>query len=103
MPNSIPVFCSACGAGRLSTEGPRRCSGLRRLLPGGRAASRRELQQEREALPFRKLPVDGSTRFPAYAHKWWNASGVEVDVGERYRIEASGAWIDKNARGCRRL
>jgi hypothetical protein len=54
-----------------------------------------ELQQEREALPFRKLPVDGSTRFPAYAHKWWNASGVEVDAGERYRIEASGAWIDK--------
>jgi glutathione S-transferase len=54
-----------------------------------------QLQQEREALPFRKLPVDGSTRFPAYAHKWWNASGVEVDVGERYRIEASGAWIDK--------
>jgi glutathione S-transferase len=54
-----------------------------------------ELQQEREALPFRKLPVDGSTSFPAYAHKWWNASGVEVDVGERYRIEASGAWIDK--------
>jgi glutathione S-transferase len=54
-----------------------------------------ELQQEREALPFRKLPIDGSTRFPAYAHKWWNASGVEVDVGERYRIEASGVWIDK--------
>ena len=53
------------------------------------------LQPEREALPFRKLPVDGSTCFPAYAHKWWNASGVEVDVGERYRIEASGAWIDK--------
>lgn len=53
-----------------------------------------ELQQEREALPFRKLPVDGSTRFPTYAHKWWNASGVEVDVGERYRIEASGSWID---------
>ncbi len=55
-----------------------------------------ELQQEREAVPFRKLPVDGSTRFPAYAHKWWNASGVEVGVGERYRIEASGTWIDKN-------
>lgn len=54
-----------------------------------------QLQREREALPFRKLPVDGSTRFPAYAHKWWNASGVEVDVGERYRIEASGTWIDK--------
>ena len=53
------------------------------------------LQPEREALPFRKLPVDGSTCFPVYAHKWWNASGVEVDVGERYRIEASGAWVDK--------
>jgi hypothetical protein len=61
-----------------------------------------ELQQEREALPFRKLPVDGSTSFPAYAHKWWNASGVEVDVGERYRIEASGAWIDKKVAGWRR-
>lgn len=53
------------------------------------------LDAEREALPFRKLPVDGSTRFPTYAHKWWNASGVEVDVGERYRVEASGTWIDK--------
>jgi glutathione S-transferase/uncharacterized protein (DUF2235 family) len=53
------------------------------------------LQQEREDLPFRKLPVDGSTRFPAYARKWWNASGVEVDVGERYRIEASGTWVDQ--------
>jgi len=54
-----------------------------------------QLQPEREPLPFRKLPIDGSIRFPAYAHKWWNASGVEVDVGEKYRIEASGAWIDK--------
>ncbi|KFB71970.1 MAG: glutathione transferase GstA [Candidatus Accumulibacter phosphatis] len=54
-----------------------------------------ELQSEREPLPFRKLPLDGSTRFPAYAHKWWNASGVEVDAGEKYRIEASGAWTDK--------
>ena len=53
------------------------------------------LQQEREALPFRKLPVDGATRFPAYAHKWWNASGIEVDAGERYRIEASGTWVDQ--------
>ena len=53
------------------------------------------LQQEREDLPFRKLPVDGSTRFPAYARKWWNASGVEVDVGETYRIEASGTWVDQ--------
>jgi len=50
---------------------------------------------EREALPFRKLPIDGSTRFPVYADKWWNASGVEVEVGEKYRIEASGEWIDK--------
>lgn len=53
------------------------------------------LQQEREDLPFRKLPVDGSTRFAAYAHKWWNASGVEVGAGERYRIEASGTWVDQ--------
>ncbi len=54
------------------------------------------LQAERESVPFRKLPVDGSTRFPVYAHKWWNASGIEVDAGERYRITASGEWIDKN-------
>ncbi len=54
------------------------------------------LQQEREDLPFRKLPVGGSTRFPAYAHKWWNASGIEVDVGERYRTEASGPWVDQD-------
>ena len=54
-----------------------------------------KLQQEREDLPFRKLPVDGSTRFAAYAHKWWNASGLEVDAGERYRIEASGTWVDQ--------
>ncbi|MDS4048837.1 glutathione transferase GstA [Accumulibacter sp.] len=54
-----------------------------------------QLQQEREELPFRKLPVDGATRFPVHAHKWWNASGVEVDVGERYRIAASGTWLDR--------
>lgn len=54
------------------------------------------LQAEREPVPFRKLPIDGSTRFPAYAHKWWNASGIEVDAGERYRITASGEWTDKN-------
>ena len=53
------------------------------------------LQQEREELPFRKLPVDGTTSFPVYADRWWNASGVEVDVGERYRIAASGTWLDR--------
>jgi glutathione S-transferase len=53
------------------------------------------LQQEREDLPFRKLPVDGTTRFPAYARKWWNASGIEVDAGEKYRIQASGTWVDQ--------
>jgi len=54
-----------------------------------------QLHPDREALPFRKLPIDGSTRFPVYAHKWWNASGIEVDVDERYRVEASGTWLDK--------
>jgi glutathione S-transferase len=54
-----------------------------------------QLAHERESLSFRKLPVDGSTRFPVYAHKWWNASGVEVEVGERYRIEATGVWSDQ--------
>ena len=63
---------------------------------GDEPAPEEQLQPEREALPFRKLPIDGSTRFPVYAHKWWNASGVEVDVGERYRIEASGSWLDKD-------
>lgn len=54
-----------------------------------------QLQPEREELPFRKLPVDGTARFPVHADKWWNASGVEVDVGERYRIAARGTWLDR--------
>ncbi len=53
------------------------------------------LDAERETPSCRRLPLDGSVSFPTYAHKWWNASGVEVEVGERYRIEASGTWIDK--------
>ncbi|MBL8394674.1 MAG: glutathione transferase GstA [Candidatus Accumulibacter sp.] len=65
------------------------------FYPKGDETPEEVLQSEREHLPFRKLPLDGSTRFPVYAHKWWNASGIEVDAGERYRIEASGAWIDK--------
>lgn len=65
------------------------------LYRGDEQHPEESVDSEREPLPFRKLPVDGATRFPVYAHKWWNASGVEVDVGERYHIAASGTWIDK--------
>ncbi|MBL8446975.1 MAG: DUF2235 domain-containing protein [Zoogloeaceae bacterium] len=30
-----------------------------------------------------------------FAQKWWNAAGIEVHAGERYRIEALGTWTDK--------
>lgn len=50
----------------------------------------------KEALPTRRLPVGDSDSSVVFAQKWWNAAGLEVKAGERYRITAAGTWTDRD-------
>jgi uncharacterized protein (DUF2235 family) len=49
----------------------------------------------KEILPTTHLDPGKSCDVDVFAQNWWNATGLEVRVGESYRIEASGSWIDR--------
>lgn len=42
------------------------------------------------------LPVTGTAQLIVLAEKWWNGTGVTVEAGETYAIEAKGTWSDAN-------
>jgi hypothetical protein len=66
-----------------------------RFYPAGSTPPQERLLAEKETPPFRQLPVDGTRHVTVFAQKWWNASGVAVAPGEKYRVEATGVWTDK--------
>lgn len=48
-----------------------------------------------DILPVSHLEVGQSCDVSVFAQNWWNAAGLAVRAGERYRIKAAGTWNDK--------
>ncbi|MBL8439234.1 MAG: DUF2235 domain-containing protein [Zoogloeaceae bacterium] len=61
----------------------------------GTAAPEERLVPLKEAGPTLCMACDNQALdCVVFAQKWWNAAGIEVHSGERYRIEAQGTWKD---------
>jgi hypothetical protein len=41
-----------------------------------------------------KLAPGESSTVPIHAREFWNATGIELESGNRYRLEAAGQWTD---------
>lgn len=64
-------------------------------------ALRRVAQPPINDAPYRdstRLALGEHGRFDVYAYNYWNAPGVFVERGERYRVHAEGEWLDRDLR-----